>query len=192
MCVRYVRSAGGLALIALLAGCGTALPKGGTFHPNGTDQSPLTRPASSSPVVSGSPAPSAMTTPQLNKSALDAYRAYQAAYQKAYQTNDPSGLSQVATDPLLSVVTDDIEKVRAKGEIWQFYNALNPKLQGWTANRSTTWVLDCVWTVALNKFSARTGKLLQKMPTGKKYYQVELRYGPDGWRAAQAKWGGKC
>ena len=192
--MRFRKCVGTLLLVGLLTACG-GRTEGGGFHPSGKAPAGGDSTASSAggtasasdgnPGV-GTPAPK---TPQ---SALAAYRAYQLAYEKAYQTNDASVLNPVAMDPLLAAVSKDIASVRAKGLIWRFHNVLNPKVQGSSTDGSTVVILDCVRTLGAYKFDAKTGKRLSSWRGGTAQYQATLRYSTNIWKTSEATEGGKC
>jgi hypothetical protein len=193
MDARFAPTIGGIALVVLLAACGgTASPKSGAFNPSGSSDSV----SSSAPVTPSSApvetAPSAMTTEQITTSVLNGYRKYQAAYEAAYETNDPSGLTAVSMDPLLSTITKDIEKTKAKGEFWRFHNSLNPKIQRRSKDNMTVVVVDCVRALVANRFSIRTGKRLSRQEGGALLYQAVVKYDSGTWKVSSGKWGTKC
>jgi hypothetical protein len=142
-------AAGALLLVSTLAACG-ARPSAGGFHPHGSAPPP------EAPVAA--PQRAAPSTAQ--RSALAAYRSYQLAYEKAYQTNDARGLNAVAMDPLLSQVTRDVARIRDEGVIWRFHNVLNPQVQGRSKDGSKVVIVDCVHTLGAYRFNAKTGKRL--------------------------------
>ncbi|MGH3379971.1 MAG: hypothetical protein ACRDP6_35095 [Actinoallomurus sp.] len=194
--MRFRKCVGTLLLVGLLAACG-GRTDGGGFHPSGTapvggDSAPTSGSAAggtggvdANPGV-GTPAPK---TPQ---SALTAYRAYQLAYEKAYQTNDASVLNPVAMDPLLTRTSKDIASVRVKGLIWRFHNVINPQVQGSSTDGSTIVVLDCLKTLGAYKFDAKTGKRLSSWRGGTAQYQATMRYSSNIWKISDAIEGGKC
>jgi hypothetical protein len=196
MRVRFARSAGGLALLALLAGCGTASTKGGAFHPNGGSDSTL--PASENPATVPSPtaiAPTAMTTPQFTKSVLDAYRAYQKAYERSYETASPAALDAVATNPALASLTKRVQRIAAKRLVYRFTMLFNPKIQTWQPDRTVAVVADCVVTTSWYSFSITTGK---RVASGKRsnpvLYRFAMRYdsGSQTWKVYAIEGGAKC
>ncbi|MGI8330740.1 hypothetical protein ACRYCC_12305 [Actinomadura scrupuli] len=198
MRVRFERPVGGLALVALsaalLTGCGAAKTGDGTFHPSGGDTATSeVDPAASSP---SAPAPSAMTTPDYTKAVLDGYRAYQAAYQRAYEAGDPSELDGVATNPLLAAVTKDVRQTIGRRLVYRFALQLNPRVQTWRADRTEAVVIDCVRTVNWYAFSVRTGKRIasgSNKPTTR-LSRYAMRYDPGSrtWRAYTQEGGSKC
>jgi hypothetical protein len=193
MDARFVPALGGIVLVALLAGCGsTPKTSSGTFNPSGTTDTSSPSAISSDSPATAAPAPSAMTTPEFTRSVLSGYRAYQAAYERAYETNDPSGLGQYATDPILSLVEKDIEAGIARGEIWRFHNVLNPRLQGWTPDRTTVAVLDCLQTLGSYRYNAKSGKRLGSGRAVNGYYQAQMRYVAGTWKIFDAKVGKRC
>jgi hypothetical protein len=183
-------------LAGLLAACG-GRTAGGGFHPSGqaaadgssTASSPgATGTAGSSAGTSGAGGPAPMT-PQ---SALAAYRGYQLAYERAYENNDASVLNAVATDPLLSKISQDVAAVHAQGLIWRFHNVLNPKVQGSSTDGAEVVILDCVKTLGAYKFDAKTGKRLSSWRGGTAEYQAIMRYSDNTWKISEATEGGKC
>ncbi len=197
MRVRFAGSAGGLALLALLAGCGTASGKGGTFHPNGGSGSTLPaqdNPAPTSPTPSAI-APTAMTTADFTKSVLTAYRTYQQAYELAYETANPAGLGAVATDPMLAAVTKEVNQAAAKKLVYRWALQLNPRVQTWKADRSEAVVIDCVRTLSWYSFSIKTGK---RVASGTKsttrLFRYAMRYdlSSQTWKVYTEEGGAKC
>ena len=196
--MRFRKCVGPLVLIGLLTACG-GRTDGGGFHPNGqaTGDGASTPPSAG---ASGSAGSSAGTTtpgaggpmPKTPQSALAAYRGYQLTYEMAYENNDPSLLNPVAMDPLLSLITRDINQIRAQGFIWRFHNVLNPHVQGSSADGSTVVILDCVKTLGSYKFSARTGKRLGSYRGGTGAYQATMRYSDSTWKISEATEGEKC
>jgi hypothetical protein len=198
MRVRFVRLVGGLALAALLAtlpaGCGMAKAGNGAFHPSGTDTSlPDAGSATSPPSAL---APSAMSSPKFTKAVLDAYRAYQSAYRRAYESDNASGLSAVAMDPLLAAVTKDVRQTAAKRLVYRFTLELNPRVQTWRADRTMAVVVDCVRTVGWYSFSITTGKRVASgtsSPTTRLYrYAMRFDPGSQTWKAYTEEGGSKC
>jgi hypothetical protein len=196
--MRFRKCVGSLLLMGLLAACGGRASEGG-FHPSG-GQAPAdgssTGPSAGAGGASGSagagtpgaggPAPK---TPQ---SAMAAYRGYQLAYERAYENNDASILNAVATDPLLSKVSQDIAGIRAQGIFWRFHNVLNPQIQGGSADGSSVVILDCVKTLSSYKFNAKTGKRMGSWRGGPADYQAIMRYSDDTWKISEATEGGPC
>ncbi|MGI5226053.1 hypothetical protein [Actinoallomurus sp. CA-142502] len=196
--MRFRKCVGPLVLMGLLAACG-GRTDGGGFHPSGQNAADGSS-AAPTAGASGSAGSSAGTTtpgaggpmPKTPQSALAAYRAYQLAYERAYETNDAGGLSAVAMDPLLSNVTQDIGTVRSQGLIWRFHNILNPRVQGSSSDLSTVVILDCVRTLGSYKYSAKTGRRLTSWRGGTVQYQAVMRYSDDVWKISEATEGGKC
>ncbi|WP_165978505.1 hypothetical protein, partial [Actinomadura darangshiensis] len=129
-------------------------------------------------------APSAIPTAQLYKTVLQRYRAYQDAYKKAYATNDPTRLPDVAKDPLLSDVTKDVEATKAKGEIWRFTNTFNPRVYARSKDYTKVYVIDCVRTLAAYRYSAKTGKRMDQLPGGAFVYRATVQYESGTWKVA--------
>lgn len=188
MSTRCTPLVGVFVLVSLLAGCGSSSSGGGgSFNPSGRQaDDPAT---STTPVAS---VPSTMTTPQIDKAVLDRYREYQKVYKAAYERNDPSELSSVAMDPLLGIITKDIEATAAKGEIWRFTTVPNPQIQGRSKDNQTILVLDCLNTLSAYRFSIKTGKRLGKHKGGAFTYQATMKYSGNDWKISEAKWGNKC
>ncbi|TYB46612.1 hypothetical protein [Actinomadura chibensis] len=168
-----------LALCALaVAGCGSSHSgSGGELAPNGSFDT------GAAPSQAAA-APSAIPTERLFKTALKRYREFQAAYKKAYETNDPTALSAVAMDPLLSEVTRDVEATKAKGEIWRFTNTLNPRVYARATDNTKVYVIDCVRTLAAYRFSATTGKRTGELPGGTYAYRATVQYDSGVWKVA--------
>lgn len=171
----------------LLAGCGSSHPSSnGGLNPNGT----FSAPEAAAP--STSTAPSAIPTKQVYDAVLQRYREYQRVYQQVYETNDPTALSSVMTDPLLSRVTKDVEETKAKGEIWRFTNTVNPRVYGHSKDGTTVYVLDCVKTLAAYRFSATTGKRLGGGPGTSFRYRTSVRYDSGAWKVAETVQERRC
>lgn len=194
--MRFRKCVGTLMLVGLLTACGTRSPGG--FHPSGhaappgdSNASPAGQTSSSgaSPDATGGGDTPQPKTPQ---SALAAYRNYQLAYERAYETNDASVLDPVAMDPMLSEVTQDVADIRAKGVIWRFHNVLNPRVQGTSNDGSSVVILDCVRTLGAYRYDAKTGKRLNGWRGGSREYQAIMRYSDDSWKISEARQGGKC
>jgi hypothetical protein len=194
MNARFVPVIGGIALVTLLAGCGSASgPNSGTFHPSGASSpTDATSDAAAGSGSSAAPVPSAMTTQQLKQSVLAGYRAYQKAYETAYRTNDPAGLAAVAIDPLLARVTKDVEKTAAGGEIWRFHNVLSPQIQSHSQDSTTIVVVDCLKTLGAFRFNAKTGQRLGSLPGGSALYQAIMKYTDGTWKVSDGIQGKKC
>ncbi|CNG67097.1 Uncharacterised protein [Mycobacterium tuberculosis] len=167
------------AAVCAVAGCGSSgSSSNGEFAPNGSFDTGAAAPA---PAAA---APSAIPTAELYKTVLKRYRAYQDAYKKAYETNDPSGLADVAMDPLLTEVTDDVEATKAKGVIWRFTNTFNPRVYARSKDSTKVYVIDCVNTLGAFRYSARTGKQLNKLSGGAYVYRATVQYESGTWKVA--------
>ncbi|WP_165964669.1 hypothetical protein, partial [Actinomadura sp. KC216] len=129
-------------------------------------------------------APSGIPEKQLYQTALKRYRAYQAAYQKAYETNNAAELSTVAVDPLLGQVTKELEATKAKGELWRFTNTFNPRVYARSTDSSKVYVIDCVRTLVGYRFSTTTGKRISGGPGAAYVYRTTLQYDGRTWKAA--------
>jgi hypothetical protein len=166
------------AAVCAVAGCGSSgSSSNGEFAPNGSFDTGAAAPAPAA-------APSAIPTAELYKTVLKRYRAYQDAYKKAYETNDPSTLPDVAMDPLLTKVTDDVKATKAKGEIWRFANTFNPRVYARSKDSTKVYVIDCVRTLAAYRFSAKTGKRLSQTPGEAFVYRATLAYDSGTWKVA--------
>jgi hypothetical protein len=171
----------------LLTACGQSDPQGaGTFNPAGT-----TAPDTAAPAATAVVTPT-MSVAEVNKMVLKQYRTFQAAYATAYESNDATGLADSTMDPLLSQITTDIAKTKAKHEFWRFHNVLNPKVQAHLKDGVTVVVLDCVRALIAARFSAKTGKRLGEKSGPPLYYQAVVKYDGTTWKVSSAKWGNKC
>jgi hypothetical protein len=195
--MRFRKRVGPLVLMGLLAACG-GRASGGGFHPSGTAPADGSATAPSG-AASGAAGSSAGTTPgaggpmpKTPQSALAAYRGYQLTYELAYENNDPGLLDAVAMDPLLSLITRDINDIRGQGFVWRFHNVLNPHVQGSSADGSSVVILDCVKTLGSYKFSAKTGKRIGSYRGGTAAYQATMRYSDSTWKISEATEGEKC
>lgn len=166
-----------LLLVSALAGCASSgSSSSGELAPNGKFDEGAASPAAA--------VPSAIPTGQLFKTVLQRYRDYQAAYKKAYETNDPADLPAVAMDPLLTKVTNDIEATRAKGEIWRFTKTLNPRVYARSTDNSKIYIIDCVRTLAGYRYSAKTGERTGGGPGGAYVYRYTVQYDGGSWKIA--------
>ncbi|MEU8122680.1 hypothetical protein AB0C21_28555 [Spirillospora sp. NPDC049024] len=171
--------------VCTATGCGSSgSSSNGELSPNGRLDTGGATPAAQTPT--------AVPTEQLFKTVLDRYRAYQAAYKKAYETNDPSGLADVATDPLLTEVTNDVEAVKAKGVIWRFTNTFNPRVYARSKDGTKVYVIDCVRTLAAYRFSAKTGERLNGGPGVAHIQRTTLQYESGVWKAAATAQDKQC
>lgn len=175
-----------LLVVCAVAGCGSSgSSTSGELAPNGTfDTGTAPSPAAD--------APSAIPTAQLFKTVLQRYRDYQAAYKKAFETNDPSGLDAVAMDPLLSKVTKDIEATQAKGEIWRFTTTLNPHIYARSKDSTKIYVVDCIRTLVGYRYSAETGERLSGGRGGAHLFRTTLQYDSGTWKVAASVREKKC
>jgi hypothetical protein len=192
--MRFRKCVGPLVLMGLLTACGNGTPGGG-FHPSGKVPADGSSTASSADGGAGTAADSpgaGAPAPKTPKSALAAYKSYQLAYEKAYETNDSRVLDPVAMDPLLSKISRDVADVRAQGVIWRFHNVLNPQVQGTSNDGSSVVILDCVKTLGSYKFSAKTGRRMGSWRGGTAAYQATMRYSDHIWKISDATEGGKC
>ncbi|NKZ03881.1 hypothetical protein [Actinomadura latina] len=175
------RAATAVALLALCtaAACGSSgSSSNGELAPNGSFN---TAPAAPSRAAD---APSAMPTAELYKTVLKRYRAYQDAYKKAYETNDAGILQDVAMDPLLTEVANDVEATEAKGVVWRFTNTFNPRVYARSKDSTKVYVIDCVSTLAAYRYSAKTGKRIEQLPGGAFVYRATVAYDSGTWKVA--------
>ena len=133
-----------------------------------------------------------MSTKQIDQAVLARYREYQQIYERVYETNDPTPLRAIAMDPLLTIITNDVRKISAKGEIWRFHNVLNPKIQGRSKDGGIVAVIDCVRTLGAYRFSATTGERLGAWRGGTYLYQAVMRFSDGAWKISEARQGKKC
>ncbi|MDX6738666.1 hypothetical protein [Actinocorallia sp. A-T 12471] len=180
-----------IALISVLipsgVSCSAAPPSdSGAFNPSGT-KAPQAAPAAPLPT-----APT-VTKAEADKIVLDRYRLYQKTYEQAYATGDPTPLADVATDPLLTIITKDVTKTHNAGHIWRFRNLLNPKIQKRSSNLTKIAVIDCIRTLGAFRFSAKTGKRTGGTKKSTTFgYSVIFVYDGTTWNASEAKKGKPC
>ncbi|RFS84801.1 hypothetical protein D0T12_14870 [Actinomadura spongiicola] len=164
--------------LCLVTGCGSSgSPSSGELAPSGTlNDAPAAAPATAPP--------SGVPPKQLYQTVLKRYRAYQDAYRKAYEHNDPTELAAVAVDPLLAEITRDIEATKAKGHVWRFTNTFNPRVYARSTDSTKVYVIDCVRTLAGYRFSTTTGERIDGGPGGAFVHRTTLQYGDGTWKAA--------
>ncbi|GAA3199445.1 hypothetical protein [Actinocorallia longicatena] len=158
----------------------------GTFHPAGTLAPPL------GPAATATSSTPPYSSAQINSNVLDRYRAFQDAYKNAYATADASGLPALAMDPLLTIITEDVDEQARKGVIWRFNNAYNPKVASKTTDGTSVVVLDCVRTIGVARFSAKTGKRLGISRGSTYIYQARFLWDGTQWKIAEARKGKRC
>ncbi|WP_067455602.1 hypothetical protein [Actinomadura macra] len=168
-----------LLLAPLLAGCGSSHPSSGALKPEGSFDTGAAAAPTSTAV-----APSTQPAEQLYKTVLNRYREYLAVYKRVYEKNDPAELATVAVDPLLAQVTQDVEKTKAKGEIWRFANTHNPRIYARSTDSTKVYVIDCVHTLSGYRFSARTGKRTGGGNGGAYVYRSTVLYDSGTWKVA--------
>ncbi|GAA0952199.1 hypothetical protein [Actinocorallia libanotica] len=191
--LRYALPAVALLCALPLTACASSPPSSetGAFAPSDAP----TAPPQSAPASTAPPVPSSITRAQADDNVLERYRAYQRAYEQAYATGDPSPLAEVATEPLLSIITEDVNATfkDRKGVIWRFRNVLNPKIHSRSKNLASIVVVDCVRTLGAYKFSAATGKRIGGTDKSATYaYQARFQYDGTTWKAAEARKGKRC
>ncbi|ROO82882.1 hypothetical protein EDD29_0367 [Actinocorallia herbida] len=179
-----------ITLITLLApsavSCAaTPPPDAGSFAPSGT----------TAPQAAPIPLPTTptITKAEADKIVLDRYRLYQETYEKAYATGDPSPLADIAVDPLLTIITNDVNATYTKGHIWRFTNLLNPRIQKRSKDLSEIIVIDCVRTLAAYRYSKKTGKRTGGTEKSSTYsYAALFQYDGTTWSVAEARKGKPC
>lgn len=174
------------ALGLALAGCGSG-SSAGTFKPSG-DLANSAGP--SGRAIAATPRP--MPTEQVDRLVLQAYTDYQKTYKTAYERNDPAELPTVATDPVLTQVTKDIAKLRARGVIWRFVNVHNPRVYARSDDGRYVYVVDCVRTLAAYRFSARTGKRTAAGTGSAHRYRTTVAYEAGTWKVSHTKRDNPC
>ncbi|MFI0451093.1 hypothetical protein [Actinomadura sp. 6N118] len=179
---------GAAAALLTLTACGTSGSSSGDFNPDGAPSN--ARPATD-PTPQAVPPPT-MSRQQIDKLVLDRYREYQRVYKRVYETNDPAQLATVAMDPLLTTVTADVERTKAKGVIWRFTNISNPRVYARSKDGANVYVVDCMRTLAGYRFSAKTGKRTAG-GTGSAYlYRTAVTYNAGVWKVSDTKRDNKC
>lgn len=133
-----------------------------------------------------------MSSPELKQSVIDAYRAYMAAYERAYETNDTSTLAQYAVDPVLGQVVRDIQANAAKHVIWRFHNVLNPQIQAWLPDKTVVLVLDCLENLGSYEYSLSDGSRLSTKKAANNYFQAQMKYVQGAWKITDARAGNQC
>jgi hypothetical protein len=89
-------------------------------------------------------------------------------------------------------VVRDIQANAAKKVIWRFHNVLNPQLQGWTQDKTTVVVLDCLQNLGSYEYSLTDGSRLGTKKAANNYYQAQMKYVQGTWKIAVAKAGNQC
>lgn len=187
MSTRCTPLAGVTLLGVLIAGCGSSSGENGAFNPSGRPAADVATSAAPDAAV-----PPTLTKQQIDQIVLDRYREYQKAYKAAYERNDASDLSTVAMDPLLTIVTKDVEATAAKGEIWRFTNVSNPQIQGRSKDSRILFITDCVKTLGAYRFSTKSGKLIGSYRGGTYVYHVRIEYHHSTWKVSNSKQGKRC
>ncbi|POM25028.1 hypothetical protein BTM25_36690 [Actinomadura rubteroloni] len=177
-----------LPLTLTASACGSTHPSAGTFSPTGRTAAatPLNTPTTTSED------PATLPPAQIDKIVLARYRAYQSAYQHAYETNDPTALPTVAMDPVLSRVTTDIERTKAKNEIWRFTNISNPRIYARSKDGHTVYVVDCISTLGAYRFSTLTGKRIDGGPGTAFLYRSAVSFGEGTWKVSDSAKDKRC
>ncbi|KAB2341290.1 hypothetical protein [Actinomadura rudentiformis] len=179
---------GAAAALLTLTACGSTGSSSGDFNPNGAPSG--ARPATDS-TPQAAPPPT-MSRQQIDKLVLDRYREYQRVYKQVYETNDPAQLATVAMDPLLTTVTEDVERTRAKGVIWRFTNISNPRVYARSKDGLNVYVVDCMRTLAGYRFSTKTGKRTGG-GTGSAYrYRTAVSFDAGVWKVSNTKRDSRC
>ncbi|HEV7934236.1 MAG TPA: hypothetical protein VGP70_18255 [Actinomadura sp.] len=181
---RFVAHVGGLVLTVLIAGCGGS-GGAGTFRPAGDTAG---RPRSGAPASSPAQGtPVAVDTPALTPTIVARYRRFQQVYETASGSNNATQLQEVATEPILSSLVQEIEESRRKGDIWRFHNAINPKLAAITSDGRHAIVLDCLHTLGAFKYDAESGKqTAAHRKGGYTKYRAVMKLDGGTWKLSQA------
>ncbi|MFC5185449.1 hypothetical protein [Actinomadura harenae] len=181
-----------LLILTCASACGGSHANGG-FNPDGKFGNANNAPPSGLPPSPTGPGlPSTMTPKQVDAAVIQAYRKFQQTYQQVYTNNDPSPLAQVAADPLLTKVTNDVEATKAKGEIWRFVNISNPRVYARSQDGAKVFVIDCMRTLVGYRYSAKTGKRLGGR-TGSAYvYRTGLKYVDSVWKVYDSVQDNQC
>jgi hypothetical protein len=87
-------------------------------------------------------------------------------------------------DPLLTKITNEVEAVRAKGEIWRFTSTFNPRVYARSTDYTKVYVIDCIRTLASYRYSAETGKRIDGGPGEAFIFRTTLQYDSGTWKAA--------
>jgi hypothetical protein len=178
---------GALILSCSLAACGSS--GSGSFDPAGRPDSATPSAAAGQPTAAP---PSTMTTRQVNESVLARYREYWKIYKQIYETNNPTPLASIAIDPQLGIATKDVQESAAKGEVWRFTIVLNPKIQARSKDAGSVAVLDCVRTLGVYLYSAKTGKRLRAARGNTRQYQAILKFTGENWMISEVRQGKEC
>ncbi|MCP2336596.1 hypothetical protein [Actinomadura rupiterrae] len=192
---RAVRRRAGLTAVAaallLASACGGSHKDGG-FAPNGKFDNAGRTSSPDLPSASGPGLPPTLTPQQVDQAVLDAYRRFQQTYQQVYQNNDPTPLAQVAADPLLTKVTNDVQATKAKGEIWRFVNISNPRIYARTKPGTKVFIIDCMRTLAAYRFSAATGKRIGGGDGAAFVQRTGLKYVDGVWKVYDSVRDNQC
>ncbi|MCW2903631.1 MAG: hypothetical protein JWO67_5896 [Streptosporangiaceae bacterium] len=191
MSSRFAPHVGGLALASVIAGCGGS-GAAGTFRPSGdtAGQTPAGTPAT----APGAGTPVAVDTTALAPTIVARYRRFQQLYEAASGSNNAGPLAEIATDPILTSITQEIEDSRRKGDIWRFHNSINPRLAAITSDGRHAIVLDCLHTLGAFKYDAKTGKQTAAFHKGGyTRYRAVMTLDGGTWKLSQASdQGNRC
>ncbi|MEU5880396.1 hypothetical protein [Spirillospora sp. NPDC047279] len=168
------------ALVLTTAACGPD-PDSGALKPRGSGgqaTAPAQAPTASAP---------AMTPQQVDQLVLKRYREYLRVYKQAFASNDPSRLADVASDPLLSTVSKEVESTKARGEVWRFTLLPNPKVYGRSQDGLTVYVIDCLRTLSASRFSVATGRRLGREPASTYAHRSAVRFEAGVWKVSDTE-----
>ncbi|WP_157419869.1 hypothetical protein [Actinomadura kijaniata] len=180
-------------LLATTTACGGTDANSGTFRPrDAADNGAPATPAGTADPATDPSHPSALPTPQVDQAVLTRYREYQQVYKRVYERNDPTELSTVATDPLLTHVTKDVERMKAQNQIWRFTNISNAKVYARAKDGLTVYVVDCMRTLAAYRFNARTGQRVEGGPGEAHLHRTAVRYDNGTWKVSDTIRDKKC
>jgi hypothetical protein len=174
----------GLALTTSLTACGGDAASG-TFKPNGSL-------AGNTPASTPSAAPSALPTAEVDKAVLARYAEFRKLESRAYGSNDLGQLPTVATDPVLTQTTRDIERQQARSEVWRYTTVSNAKVYARSPDGLTVYVIDCLRLLAAYRYSLKTGKRTDGGPGQAYLYRTAVRYEQGTWKVSQTMSGKRC
>ncbi|MFD0856211.1 hypothetical protein ACFQ07_28490, partial [Actinomadura adrarensis] len=158
----------------------------GTFKPDGSlaRDTPASTPAAR--------APSALPTAEVNKAVLARYTEFRKLESRAYSSNDPGQLPTVATDPILTETTRNIEDQQSRSEVWRYTTVSNAKVYARSQDGLTVYVIDCLRTLAAYRYSLKTGKRTAGGPGVAYRYRTAVRYDQGTWKVSETVRDKRC
>ncbi|GAA2603392.1 hypothetical protein SMC26_03520 [Actinomadura fulvescens] len=144
-----MKSAPLLPFMLLLTACSAPAGATGAFQPNGTY---ATRPTPSPPESRAA----------LERAALTSYRHFHKAFERALETNDPTGLAAVTTGPQARHLHKVIRANRRAGIIQRSHAVPHPRLMA--LKPPIAQIVDCVTTSGLWTYRARSGTRVGNPP----------------------------